>query len=220
MSTAVIPFDKSKLATALKEAPRPLSQGLPYITLTKMGTWKIGQDKVAVKPGTKFYVNPAGFTHGIVAWKHIPEGSKEAPAKLAETVLPVSQALPAPGPAPTGSRGWQDELGCTFMDVESGAECQFLTPSYGGRKAVLVLRDAVVARIESGSDDIVPVVVLGHSTYEHKSYGEVVQPEIEVTRWVSFATLEKLAAKKKPAAAPPPPDQKKLAAPKKRSAKR
>lgn len=196
--TSMIPFDRNKLATELKQAPRPISSGMAFLTMSKTGNWSVGAERTPVKAGALLAINPAGFIHGKVAWQDTSNG--QAAAKLGEVVVPVSKAIPDPGAVPPGARGWEDQLGLTLKALDDGTEMQYLSTSVGGKRAVVVIRDLVIEKLTNGGAEFVPVVKLEHSTYRHKAYGDIATPSFTVVKWVSMASLEQKA--KEPKALP------------------
>ena len=96
MSTAVVPFDPSKLAVTLKRVSREAAPNAAFLKMEKSGDWVHGIGQDPVPEATEMLVNPGGFQHGYICWG---EGEK-----LGENVVAVTDVLPDPGPVPPGAQ--------------------------------------------------------------------------------------------------------------------
>jgi hypothetical protein len=191
-----IPFDRSKIIKALEAAPR-VQAATPFITMNgKTGVWGIGQEKKVPPKGARFAVHPGGFCHGIVAWRDTEKYGGN-PSNVAQMV-PVSEPMPARGPIPPESRGWETQLGALLIDMGTREGLRFLSSSLGGVKGIQELRDNVLAQIRDDDVNVIALVELASRSYVHPSRtrGTIYEPRFTVVGWASFAQLEKNGAKK------------------------
>lgn len=215
MTTAIIPFDRSRLATALKSVPEKanVSSAL-FLKMTKQGEWVHGIEGEEIPEGQQFMVNPQGFQHGYICWLDTDKFKpKVVPAeKLGEVIGAIDAELSDPGPVPKDGKGWEFQLGMHLIgkggDLD-GKTFVFRSTSVGGKKVIASLASLVGARLASGADDIVPVVTLGNTDYKHKTWGKIFNPTADVVGYVEMPT---------PGAAPKA--QKKLAPAKKQAEKK
>ena len=87
---------------------------------------------------------------------------------------------------------WSPQVGiqlrCTDGEDE-GTQCLYKTNSVGGRKAYTVLVQKVVAKINSGTDEVVPLVRLNAGSYKHAKYGKIYTPEFIITGWTTMDNM-------------------------------
>jgi hypothetical protein len=199
MSTSVVPFDRNKLAAALKQTSREAAPAASFLRMDKTGSWAFGVEADEVPADAEFAVNPEGFAHGYVAWG---EGEK-----LGEVIGPVTDAIPETGPVPGGARGWEFQLGMSLKgapnSVMAGLDLTYRASSVGGKRAIAALSKQIAERLEEGEDALVPVITLGSDSYKHKQYGKIYNPVFEIVRWVKVEQLVEEAAKPKAKAKAP-----------------
>lgn len=189
MSTAVIAFDRSKLAVALRQTSQEAAPSSTFLRLSKVGEWVYGAEADEVPEGAQFLVNPAGFTHGFIAWG---EG-----ARLGETNVLVTEPLGEPGPVPAGARGWEFQLGCHLKGLTGetkDTELVYRASSVGGKRAIATLSGLVAKKLSDGGDDFVPVVTLDVDSYKHAQYGKIFTPVLKIVKWVKMPTAAAPAA--------------------------
>ena len=171
------------LSTALRAIQADVGpSGSAILKMDKGGHWVFGADQTEVEEGSKWAVNPFGFTHGYIAWG---EGDV-----LAEKLVPITQPLPEVDAAPPGARkGWELQVGLQAKCVsgeDEGLEVRYATTSVGGKRAVQELALKIAEQVEKDPTRPVPVVTLSKSHYQHKQYGRIYTPEFVVVEWVSM----------------------------------
>lgn len=214
MTTALTTFNPAALKASLKRTAKAADPSAAFLKMEKTGAWVFGINGTEVAPDEdEFYVDPRTFGHGYVAWERDNGG-----AKLGEIMGPVTETIPATGPTPDGSDGWQFQLGLGLVALDGATPLIFRTTSVGGKRAIGELAEAVAEACEG--DKPVAVVTLGAESYKHKKYGKIFNPTITVKRWATMATLEKAVTGDAPSTAPklPAPAAKKAAV--KRAAKK
>jgi hypothetical protein len=158
------------------------SDGMVIIKMDKTGHWVFGADQTDVEEDSIWAVNPFSFIHGYIAW-----GDGEV---LGEKMAPVSEPLPALDPAPAGAkRGWEMQVGMTLACTngeDEGLQARFAATSVGGKKAVQALAIAIAEQVEKDPSKPVPLVVLKKDHYQHKSYGRIYTPVLEIVKWASM----------------------------------
>jgi hypothetical protein len=158
------------------------SDGMVIIKMDKTGHWVFGADQTDVEEDSIWAVNPFSFIHGYIAW-----GDGEV---LGEKMAPVSEPLPALDPAPAGAkRGWEMQVGMTLACTngeDEGLQARFAATSVGGKKAVQALAIAIAEQVEKDPTKPVPLVVLKKDHYQHKSYGRIYTPVLEIVKWASM----------------------------------
>jgi hypothetical protein len=202
MSTALQSFNPASLAVALKQVARAAQSSAAFLKMEKTGTWVYGIDANEVPEDMAFYVHPAGFQHGYVAWE-----SDNGGTKLGEVMGPVNEEIPPTGPVPDGADGWQFQLGIGLMSVDDREAMVYRATSVGGKRAIANLGTEISGKLESGDPKCVPLVTLSSESYKHKKYGKIFNPVITITGW---ATVEQAAeeAPTKPAVKALPPAKK------------
>ena len=193
MQNAPVPFNASKLATALKKTSREAAPSGAFLKMDKTGAWIFGVEEEEVSGTDQFIVNPEGFQHGYVAW-----GESE---KLGEMIAPVTEALPETGPVPGGAKGWEFQLGGHFKQKNGDLDLVYRSSSVGGKRAIAGLASAVSDKLAAGDPKCVAVVTLSSDSYKHKQYGKIYTPVIEIVAWIAMpgenTSAPKAAPKKK-----------------------
>jgi hypothetical protein len=208
----VIPFQpkagalatQESLQGALNTAIMESGQGSttePILRLGRDGGWIYGSDNVEPEVGSEWAINPYSLQHGYIAWGANAD-------LLGEVMVPIGQARPAKSELPNhGEFSWNDQFSCDLFCLsgeDEGQQVIYKPSSVGGRRAMSELMKKLSARInEVGVEgDIVPVVKLETQSYNHKQYGKIYNPVLEVVRWVSIGGDPKAEteAEEKPAA--------------------
>lgn len=171
------------LAETLKTLTTDLSgSGMVFMKMDRTGHWIFGADQTEVEKGSLWAVNPFSFTHGYIAW-----GVGEV---LAEQMVPVSEPLPAIGPAPAAAeKGWERQIGLSLKCMsgeDEGLEVRYAATSIGGRRAAQELAATIAAQVEKDSSKPVAIVALKSEHYPHKQYGKIYSPVFEVLDWIGL----------------------------------
>lgn len=194
----------SSLSSALRNISADTgSAGVVILKMDKTGHWVFGADQTEVEDDSKWAVNPFSFIHGYIAW-----GDGEV---LAEKMTSVSNPLPEVDAAPPGAaKGWEVQVGMSLKCVsgeDEGMEARFTTTSVGGKKAVQALAVSIAGQVDKDQSKVVPVVSLGKEHYQHKKFGRIYTPLLEVLEWVSMNGAEEAAEETPAAAAEPAPEE-------------
>ena len=156
--------------------------GEAILKMDKTGHWVFGADQIETEPEAQWAVNPFSFVHGYIAW-----GEGEV---LGEKMVPVTAPLPELDAAPTGAkRGWEAQVGMHLKCLsgeDEGIEVRFSTTSVGGKKAVQALAVEIAGQVDKDATKPVPVVLLKKDHYQHKTYGKIYTPVLEVVKWIGM----------------------------------
>ena len=186
--TSLTVFAEAKLPTASTiQGLRSLqtnsvASGTTILKMDKTGYWVFGADSTDIDPETEWAINPNEFLHGYIAWG---EG-----VVLGEKMVSVSQPLPELEPAPSGARkGWETQLGMSLQALtgeDAGLSVRYTATSVGGRNAIQKIANAIADQLESNPSKPVAVVKLAKETYQHKQYGKIFTPVMNVVGWVGM----------------------------------
>lgn len=172
----------------------------------KTGEWFYGQDETLVEPDALIAVNPYSLRHGYIAWldlKHV-EG---------EQMVPINQPLPSQAGLPQvkAPKGWQLQLSVDMAIIngdDAGIQLQYKHSSVGALKAFSNLTSAIFAKVKSGADEIVPIIQLKGNGYDHKEWGHIINPILDIVEWRAMddgSAPTTAAAAEPPAKTEPPP---------------
>lgn len=161
----------------------------PFLRMDKGdGTWIFGQDEIEVEPDSLWAANPASFLHGWVAWDTETGGApiEEIMVSTARPLPPINSLPDLPLSKKGGRLEYQQQravdLVCILGESE-GTTVTYKQSSVGAMKAFKALVDAILIRMDKGSDAIVPIVKLSSDDYKHKKYGRIFNPVFEVVEW-------------------------------------
>ena len=211
MENSNLPANIGNMATAL--AASVVAAGSPigtdqYMKCAK-GEWSYGADDTQPEEDSVWAVNPMGFQHGFISWGSKSRGN--AGVMTGEYMVPATDPMPDGDLLAVVNGDWSKavavQLRCTNGEDE-GIQAVYKTNSSGGRKAYAKLLQALVARIDGGAAKCVPLVKLGVDSYNHKEYGKIYTPEMEVVGWTDMEGMptdeqpETLAAPEAEAAVP------------------
>ena len=170
-----------------------------YLKMTKIGEWVFGVEDDELEEGAVLAVNPMGFQHGFTAWGTEEHGNLGT--NVGEVMVGANQPLPSEVDLPDVKGRWTKQIGVQFRVTngeDEGLQLLWKANSLGARKAYAQLVNAVVARIQEGKSDIVPLVELGTDSYKHKTYGKIFTPEITIVGWTTMDGATPEPAEDKP----------------------
>ena len=157
------------------------------LRFTKHGIYKAGQEQEEIEEGTRMLAFMPGLMKGQVRWennspvKHlvglVVEGFKP-PAR--ETLGDLDQdKWPKLGGKPNDP--WQFTFYLPLLD-ESGQLYTYVTASKGGEQT---LGDLVKKYVNNKKmhPDLVPIVKLNRTSYDHPEYGETFKPLLKIDGW-------------------------------------
>jgi hypothetical protein len=185
---AQLPVDpKSILAGFKRSAERPelsTTEGA-YLKLDKSGAWIYGSEEVEVEAQSRWAINPQTMGTGFAAWGDSEKLGEEMALLMSDEPVLRSQ-LPDVGAQWNPQTAMQ--LKCVSGE-DKGTEVVYSTTSKGGTKAFKLMVAAITAKLESGADDIIPIVELEVESYKHKKYGKIFTPTLKVVDWMGLGKL-------------------------------
>ena len=156
--------------------------GMAILKMDKTGHWVFGADQTEVEDDSLWAINPFSFVHGYIAW-----GDGEV---LGEKMVSVAEPLPELDPAPSSAkRGWEMQIGMTLACTngeDEGLQARYSVTSVGGKRAVQALAVAIAEQVDKDQTKPVPVVRLKKEHYQHKSYGRIFTPVLEIVKWIGM----------------------------------
>lgn len=192
-----LPANILSMATALVQSASQAGASTStdaFMKFSKFGEWVYGVESTEVEEGSVWAVNPLGFQHGWTAWGTKEQGTDGQ--NVGEMMVPATHPMPQEGALPAVKGQWSKGIGiqmrCTNGEDED-VQVMFKSNSHGGRKAYAALLQAVAARITSGEPHCMPLVALKADSYQHKTYGKIFTPVIEIVGWAAH-DAEKPAA--------------------------
>lgn len=156
--------------------------GLPFLRLLKTGHFAFGVENLEPEEGSEWAIHPASLMHGYACW-----GDGEL---LDERMVPANQSKPARSELPEYGQPWTDQVAMMLQCLDgedTGVQVLYKGTSLGLRNAVKDLIAKMIAQIQADPDNVVPVVELEVDSYQHKKFGEVFTPQINILRWISWA---------------------------------
>lgn len=193
---AQLPVDPNTLLAGFKKAQQrqELSQtDAAYLKLDKAGIWTYGSEEIEVEEGSRWAINPATMATGFAAW--------DESTKVGEEMEPIVSDSPVlRGNLPDVGAQWNPQTAMQLKCLsgeDKGVDVLYSTTSKGGVKAFKAMVSAIMARMESGMDGVVPIVELEVGSYKHKKYGKIFTPELKVVDWLALDADEAPADKPK-----------------------
>lgn len=189
--------------------------GLSFMRLLKSGVYAYGPENIEPEEDSEWAINPYSLAHGFACW-----GDGEL---LDERMVPFNQAPPVRGELPDYGHDWNQQVAMQLACLngeDEGTQVLMKGTSTGLRNAVKGLIDEIITQAQADPEHIVPVVELDCDSYQHKKYGEIFFPVLEVKRWINIDdaadTEESDEAETETAEAAPEPEPK----PRRRRAKK
>lgn len=174
-------------------ARMPTRVSSPYLRILKDGGWVFGQEDHPLKTGTEAVINTLSIQHGYSCWSNNDKDPKAKNENLGEILVPVAQNRPERHELENLGFPWNDLYAFDVKVLDGtykGQEVMHKATSKGGVGAVQGIIDAILARLDEGSDYICPVVTLGSDSYRHKSYGKTYFPVFEIVSWMNIEGQE------------------------------
>jgi|KBSMisStandDraft_5_1062788.scaffolds.fasta_scaffold189028_1 hypothetical protein len=200
-----------QIAKGIAENRAPTSVaggGKPLLRLLRDGIWVFGQENIEVQEGSHWAVNPMMLVHGWVCWI---DGGPNAKNELAGEVMGPMWEPRVPRPAAIEATPFKEQYGCDLKCLtgdDVGAEVTFKTPSDGGIRAMVKLRDEIQRHlINGGAAYPCPVVELLEESYQHSKWGKIYKPILSIVGWCDMngQMAGAAAAQVEPPAAAPAP---------------
>lgn len=169
--------------------------GTPLLRLLKDGQWVVGAEDTAIANGTEIMLNPLSFQSGYSCWTNRAPGQGKNEL-MGEEMWPVGQPKPPASTLPVHHDPrtqdlcqWKD---CMSVDVKvltgpmGGQQLLYKGTSVGALRALSSLLDAIMARIDLGSEYVCPIVQLSSDSYNHQSYGRTYVPVMDIVGWADM----------------------------------
>ena len=177
------------------------------------GTWVYGQEETEVEEGSLWAINPLSIKHGYVAWDTHAGGAPVQEIMVSiNRQLPSKDSLPVLPPGTPSKKAPNVPVDLEYADQRSfdavcisgadeGVTVEYKQSSAGSMKLFSKVVNALLDQVSKG-DDIVAVGKWGFSSYDHKTYGEIYNPEFEIVEWRTVedtsAPADKEPAKEEP----------------------
>jgi len=179
-----LPANAEDLAKNLQTMNQSLvgsSGGMPFLRLLKSGLFAYGAEKIEPEEGSQWAINPYSLQHGFACW-----GDGEL---LDERMVPFNQMPPLRGELPDYGQTWNQQVSMQLQCLtgeDAGQTVLYKGTSTGLRNATKKLIDEIISQAQIDAAHIVPVVQLEVDSYEHKKYGEIFVPLLEVEQWLDI----------------------------------
>lgn len=183
--------------------------GTPLLRLLKDGQWVVGSEDTVIAAGTEAIVNPMSFQTGYSCWTNRAPGQGKNELMGEEmwgigSMKPPASSLPVHhDPRTQDLCQWKDAMSVDIKMLEGAMQNQqvlYKATSVGGIRAMSALLDAIMARIDAGSEYVCPIIALGSDSYNHNSYGRTYVPVLEIVGWADMTGKEQGDAKGAPPA--------------------
>ena len=180
-----VPASPEDLVKGLQNVNQSLqgsSGGLAFMRLLKSGVFAYGPENIEPEEGALWGIDPYSLHHGFACW-----GDGEL---LDERMVPFNQMPPLRGELPDYGQEWGQQVSMQMQCLsgeDTGTTVLYKGTSTGLRNAVKKLIDEIISQAQVDQAHIVPVVKLECDSYNHKKYGEIFFPVLDVEQWVSIA---------------------------------
>lgn len=157
------------------------SSGVPFLRLLKSGNYAYGPENIEPESGSEWAVNPYSIMHGFACWVDSE--------LMGETMVPFNQPMPSLVDLPDYGGDWDQQVAVTLQCMtgeDEGTSVMFKGTSTGLRTAIKNLIAEIVNQASVNGVLIVPVITLEADSYQHKKYGEIFYPELEVKNWMTM----------------------------------
>jgi len=180
---AGLPTSPDELLAGLQDVNAAIKTtgGVPFMRLLKSGAFAYGPESIEPELGSLWAVNPYSIAHGFVCWG---DGSL-----LDERMVPFNHPPPQADTLPNLGFPWDAQVAVTLQCMsgeDEGVSVLYKGSSTGFRSAVKGLINELMTKLASDKVNIVPVITLEVDSYQHKKYGEVFTPLLNVHEWVSM----------------------------------
>lgn len=173
--------------------------GTPLLRLLKDGQWVAGAEDTPIKNGTEVIVNPMSFQSGYTCWTNRAPGQGKNEL-MGDEMWGIGQAKPPASTLPQHHDPRTQEL-CQWKDAMAvdikvldgaldGQQVLYKATSVGGLRALSALLDAVMERLDEGTEYVCPIVAMSSDSYQHQSYGRTYVPKLDIVGWANMQGQE------------------------------
>ncbi len=159
--------------------------GVPYLRLLKSGAYAYGPDNIEPEPHSRWAVNPFSIQHGYACW-----GDGEL---LGEHMVPFNQNPSPRSELPDYGEPWLAQVSMTMQCMngeDKGTTVLYRGTAKGLHNAVKKLINEIIGQAQHNQTHIVPLLALDVDSYQHKKYGEIFFPVLDIVDWLSLETGE------------------------------
>lgn len=173
--------------------------GTPLLRLLKDGQWVVGSEDTVLKSGTEVIANPLSFQSGYSCWTNRAPGQGKNELMGEEmwginSVKPPASSLPVHhDPRTQDLCQWKDLMSVDLKVLDgtlAGQQILYKASSVGGTRVLSALLDAIMAKIDTGSEYVFPILSVQSDSYQHNSYGRTYVPVLEVVGWADMQGRE------------------------------
>lgn len=184
------PRDKLTEALAGFSAAKNSMLGKALLRLTKQGVWVFGMDNDVLKPGTRLIANPASLQSGFVAWwlgkieQEIMQPLAMGPVDVAR-LGPVNSGSIPPGKQQPSGKGWEAQASVDLItQADIPLQLVYKASSMGGMRCILGLAGDIAFGMKEDPRRAFPILEVGVDSYQHKEFGTVYTPVLNVAGWL------------------------------------
>ena len=184
----IVPFSEGEisldnLGAALANAKQEItiSDGLPFLKLSREGEWQFGVDAVVVEDGSMWAFNPLSLKHGFISW-----GEAEV---LGEEMVSINQPRPDVNNLKKTGEKWSEQVSvqlCCIEGADKDVQVLYKTTSVGGKNAMAKYLAAVQKQIAVDATKVVAVCKLESDFYTHKKFGKIHTPKLVIQHFVDM----------------------------------
>jgi len=180
-------LDKFKQQVTKAAEQAPTSSFRPILKFTKQGEWVLGKERDEVTMGTRLVIFGPSMQEGWIGWqngkvvgeKMHPVGEVNVENIQLEEIAKIQN-----------SDGWyrQVSLEMKFLAGADNLQVLWKASTAGAKEAFYDVVRSIAAQFMVSQDFINPVIELDNSSYQHKSYGTIYKPQLNVVDWMSFSS--------------------------------
>lgn len=195
---AVLSSIRTGLAQVRASIPASVG-GQALLRMLKDGSWVMGREDNEVKAGTEAIVNPLSFMSGYSCWTNRQPGQGknenlgEEMWGIGASVPPVSALPQHHDPRTQELCSWRSQMSVEMKLIDgpfSGQQVMYKASSVGGTRALGDMLDAIMARIDSGTEYACPIIAIQSDHYNHNSYGKTYTPNLSIVGWANIQGKE------------------------------
>lgn len=173
--------------------------GQPLLRLQKNGDWVVGSEDTLLAAGTEGLLNPLSVMAGYSCWTNRAAGMGKNELMGEElwgimSGKPPVSAMPVHhDPRTQDLCAWKDAMSADIRIIDGplkGQQLLYKTTSVGGLRVMQALLDAMIQKLDTGSEYCCPVVTLASDSYRHASYGLTFVPKIDIVGWATMEGVE------------------------------
>lgn len=201
-SGVLIPISQMKQSLTNVAASIRGTGGDPFLRLLKDGTWVYGAENIEVEAESLWAVNPNSLQHGWSCWSKGEDN--QAGELLGEAMVSMFSTKPNIADLPQHGFPWSDTIAFSLRCVsgeDEGVQVLYKVNSKGGLNASRVLLQALIKQVDTDPANLVPILELQKSYYNHKTWGRTYIPIFRIDDWSNEKALAGAEPAEEPKAA-------------------